>query len=146
MSRDYSEKNNLNNSDVGWSASNLFYIYLNELDMDYRDTYYLNDWGKMYKVFKLKYMKVVSYIHKYATKEELQILRDDTIINNQLEQLKQGSSDYITKWNNNLVNSIIKIIETKMLTLDSLMAQAGMNVILEKHKERKPAALSTDDF
>jgi len=139
-------KDSLSSSNVAWNASNLFYIYLNELDMDYRDAYYIDDWNKMYKVFELKYMKVETFIEKYQTEKVKNILNDDKSIRKMIGGFKDGESDHINKFNNNIVNEICDIIKYKMKLIDKLMSQAGMNILLEKIKQDLPAALSTDDF
>lgn len=114
--------------------------------MDYRDAYYANDWGRMYKVFKLKYMKVKSFIMKHWSEEERNILEDDTTIRTSLKQLKDSNTDFATKWNNNIVFSLLEAVEIKMLLIDKLMSTAGMNILMEPATEDKPAALATDDF
>jgi len=138
--------NPLTDSNVAWNASNLFYIYLNELDMDYRDSYYIDDWNKMYKVFELKYMKVQPYIEKHQTKEEKAVLNDDETIRNKIGGFKDGESDHVDRFNNAIVNEICDTIKYKMKLVDRLMSKAGMNILLEKVKRDLPAAFSTDDF
>ena len=134
------------NSDVGWNQSNLFYIFLNELDMDYRDAYYDDDWNKMYKVFRLKYMKVATFINKLMDKEDENFLEDHDIVKDLMVKFKPGQNDFSNQFNNSIVEEIIEIIENKMRLVDKLMSKAGMNILLEKIKEDRPAALSTDDW
>jgi len=141
-----SKSNSLDNSDVGWNASNLFYIYLNELDMDYRDAYYMNDWNRMYKVFKLKYMKVNSFILPKATEDEKAFLANDKIITIKLKNLKTIDSDHANRFNSSIVEEILDIIEDKMMLIDQLMSKAGMNLLLKQIEDYRPAAFGGDDF
>ena len=138
--------NPLDTSNVGWNSSNLFYIFLNELDMDYRDSYYMDDWNKMYKVFKLKYMKVNSFILSKASKVEREFLENDDIIRDELIKLKGDSTDFANKWNSGVVTKILTIIEKKMILIDQLMSKAGMNILLQQIEKYRPAALGNDDF
>jgi len=139
-------KNNSLEKEVGWNASNLFYIFLNELDMDYRDAYYSNDWNRMYKVFKLKYMKVNSFILPKATDKEKLLLKDDNTIKLKLKDFKNGNNDHSNRFNNSIVEVVLDIIEKKMILIDQLMTKAGMNLLLKQIQEDRPAALGGDDF
>jgi len=139
------EKNNsIMNSDVAWNSSQLFYQYLYEVDMDYKDNYYANNWDGMYKAFKLKFMKTRVFIFKVATDKEKVILKDDKKIKEILNEMKSGDTDFINNWNSGKIQTIIDIIEQKMILIDELMSKAGMNLLLEKIKEYKPAVLSQD--
>jgi len=139
-------KDGIKDSNVGWNASNLFYIFLNELDMDYRDAYYTEDWDKMYKVFELKYMKVRIFILKKATDNEKELLDDDKTIQNLISEFKQGDTDFVNKNNNEISNNIRQKKKKKMILIDELMSKAGMNILMEKIKEDRPASMGTDDF
>ena len=134
------------NSEVGWNQSQLFYNYLYEIDMSYMESYFMSNWDKMYKCFKLKYMKVRVFILSAATPEEKKKLEDDQTIRNQLSKFKEGDSDHANKWNSEIINNVLDIIEKKMIIVDELMSKVGMNILLEKIKEYKPAALAMDDF
>jgi len=139
-------KTNFDKQEVGWNSSNLFYIYLSELDMDYRDAYYDNDYDKMYKVFKLRYMKVKAIVNKAATDNELLILNDDTVLKNTMNSLKPNETDHASRFNNSLIMEILDIIEIKMDILNNLMTKCKMNVLLNESTEYIPAALEGDDF
>jgi hypothetical protein len=141
-----SKSDTLSNSDVAWNASNLFYIFLNELDMDYRDAYYMNDWNKMYKVFKLKYMKVNSFILPKADTNEKDILSDDKKITGLLSQFKNTDTDHSNRFNSAIVQQILDIIENKMILIDQLMSKAGMNILLKQIEDYRPASFGGDDF
>ena len=138
--------NSLENSSVGWNSSVLFYQYLYEVDMDYKEAYYTNNWDMMYKSLKIKYMRVKVFIMPEATDNEKLILTNDTTIKKLLNEMKDGDSDHVSKWNNKIAQDIIEIIEKKMLLIDELMSKAGMNLLLNKLQEDKPAALAMDDF
>ena len=139
-------KSNLDNSNVGWNASNLFYIFLNEIDMDYKEAYYQDNWNMMYKSFKIKYMKVRTFIKKYANEQENKLLNDDDTIKGKLALFKTSDTDYSNKWNNDIVQGILEIIEQKMMLVDELMSKAGMNILLQEIEKNRPAALGNDDF
>ena len=139
-------KNKVTDSEVAWNASNLFYILLNQFDMDYSEAYYYNDYNKMEKAFELKFLKVKIFIEKYAKPEEMEFLKDERSIRLLADKFKKDDSDYSTKHNMNIANQIMDITKQKMALLEELMSKAGMNLFLEKIREIRPAALSTDDF
>ena len=136
------------NKDINpdWNQSNLFYIFLNELDMDYKESYFGNDYDRMYKVYKLKYMKVRTFINKIASDEEKTTLTDDTVIETELTKLKPGDNDFSSKWNNTIIKTILDVIEKKMIIVDELMSKCGMNILVKDKKPFRPAALGTDDW
>ena len=138
--------NPLDKHNVAWNASNLFYIFLNELDMDYRDAYYVNDWDKMYKVYKLKYMKVIPFIKKKASDKQIICLKDTSEIKKKLAEIKSSDTDFASRFNNTIISDVLEIIESKMLLIDGLMSLSGMNLLMEKITVDRPAALATDDF
>jgi hypothetical protein len=116
------------------------------LDMDYLESYYFNNWDKMYKVFEVRLMKSKVYIEKYATKQQWAILMDEKPIRMLLTTFKDGDSDFVSRFNNNKVKEILDIIKTKMDILEELRAKAGMNLLLNKIQSFRPAALGGDDF
>ena len=128
-----------------WNASNLFYIYLSELDMDFRDAFYINEYDKMDKICRLKYMRIKEFIKKIASPEEIKTITDKTLLNSKLGQLKKTNNDHSTRFNNNVIEEVITILENKMILMDSLMSKSGMNLLL-KEKNFKPAALGGDDW
>jgi hypothetical protein len=139
-------KDSIMDSEVAWNSSQLFYQYLYEIDMDFKDAYYANNWDGMYKSFKLKYMRVRVFILKIASEEEKNLLNNDSEISKEISKFKRSDSDFSNRFNSDIVNNISEIIEKKMILVDELMSRAGMNLLLEKIKEYRPAALSNDDF
>lgn len=128
-----------------WNASNLFYTYLANLDMDFSDAFYDDDYKKMDKISLLKYMKIKEFIIEKATKKDLEIIEDVILIKNLLKELKQPNSDYINRFNNQIVSNVIDVVMGKMMLMEKLMSKSGMNLLL-KIKDFKPAALGGDDF
>jgi len=137
---------NITDSEVAWTEGNLYYQFMHVLDMDYLESYYFNNWDKMYKVFEVRLMKSKVYIEKYATKQQWAILMDEKPIRMLLTTFKDGDSDFVSRFNNNKVKEILDIIKTKMDILEELRAKAGMNLLLNKIQSFRPAALGGDDF
>ena len=141
-------KQNNPSHDIGWNESKLFYLFINDVDVEFKESYYMNNWELMSKTFIMKYMKVRPYlkVRKVLTDEEEKQFRDRNTIKQLLSQLRKGQNDCITEFNNGIVLQLVDNLIEKMFILDEKMAKSGLYLLLNKKREDRPAAFAGDDY
>lgn len=123
-----------------------YYEILQDLIFDMLECNKHRDIYGMVDIFEEIYLLTLPYIEKYMTnKKEKELIDDLSDISNLLKDLKEESTDFITRNNNIILMEAKRMIQQRKRILYKLMAKARLFLPLDKYKKDLPIAMASDD-